>query len=202
MKDLTVSQVSRYLSINDPSDIEAAACYLDKPMAEVRKLPLHDIEAAAVNMASIDSIPAIFKERLWLADDGTWNTEGKGKEYGILNDWDKQITAGEYADIKEYQRSFYPNATRILSILYRPVVERYGNKYKIEEYKGTDGHEVFASMPAKYLNGVLFFFSRVKENCSRNLISSTVERLTSLAKSGGGTVRSWSLPKTSDTLKQ
>lgn len=195
MKDLTVGQVARYLSINDPDEIEAAACYLGISVMEARSLPLHKIEEAALKLSILDSIPSLFKERLWFKD-GEWNTEGKGEEYGIINDFNA-ITGGEYADIKEYQNNFYPNATRILSILYRPVVERYGQAYKVAEYKGTEGHEKFNTLPAKYLNGALFFFRMVRKHCGKSLISYLEGRVMRSRKSGGGTVSSSNLQEAS-----
>jgi len=165
----TVGQIARYLSIEEPTDMEAAACYYNCSVMEVRKRSADEIEEAAERMADINSIPAIFQERIWHKD-GKWNTEGEGKEYGMLNDWGK-IKAGEYFDVKEYQKEFYPNATRILSILYRPVVERYGHSYRIEPYTSTDGHEIFSTLPAQYLNGVMLFFCKVKRNCARTSAS-------------------------------
>ena len=171
----TVGQIARYFSIEDPTELEIAACYYNTSVMEVGKRPVDDLDIAVERMNDLDSVPAIFKERLWL-NEGEWNVEGKGIEYGIINDFDK-ILAKEYLDIKEYQREFYPNATRILSILYRPVVERYGNSYRIAPYNGTDGHEIFASLPAQYLNGAMLFFSKVRKACARTSVSYLTKKL-------------------------
>lgn len=182
----TVGQLSRYLSINEPSDLETAACYFNCSVNEVRKRSADDLDIAIERMEDYNSIPAVYQDRLWL-NNGEWNNEGKGVEYGIINDWSR-LELGEYIDIKEFQQEFYANATKILSILYRPVTVRYGHSYKIEEYKGVEGHEVFNSLPAQYLNGAMLFFSTVRKNCARTSASYLTRKAsqTSSVKSGGG----------------
>ena len=184
---MTVSQVAKYLSLTDPSPIEAAMCYLNVGMDEVRKLTPDQIEHAAERMEDYKSIPAIFQERLWL-DGEEWNREGKGVEYGIVNDWGK-LTGGEYFDVKEFQQDYYQNATKILAVLYRPVKQRYGKSYDIEPYNGVDGHEKFGTLPAQYLHGVMLFFCNVRRNCSKTSLSylTTKGKEMNLAKSGDGT---------------
>jgi hypothetical protein len=191
---MTVSQVARYLSITDPSDIEAAMCYLNASMEDVRKLTPDQIEHAADRMCDYESIPAIYQERLWLKSDGTWNRHGDGVEYGVLNDWEK-LTGGEYFDIHELKQNFYPNATKILAVLYRPVAQRYGKSYRVQPYEGVDGHERFGTLPAQYLHGVMLFFCNVTKNCARTSLSylKATANTTSLAKSGAttGLLRKW-----------
>jgi hypothetical protein len=179
----TVGQVAKYLSIDEPTDLEAAMCYYQIGLKEVRQKSPHEIEIAAERMKVLDSIPAIFEERLWY--DGEWNREGRGVEYGVISDWGK-ISAGEYWDIKEYQEDFWNNVTKILSILYRKVRRRFGENYDIEKYQGTEGHEIFNSFPAQYLNGCMLFFSTVKRNCGRTLLSYLTAKATTSAKSGVG----------------
>lgn len=184
---MTVSQVARYLSITDPSDIEAAMCYLNCTMQEVRKLTPDQIEHAAERMRDYQSIPAIYQERLWLNGE-EWNRDGKGVEYGTINDWGK-LTGGEYFDVKEFQEDFYANATKILAVLYRPVTQRYGKSYEIEPYNGVDGHEKFGTLPAQYLHGVMLFFCNVRKSCARTSLSYLTDKAKEMnsAKSGDGT---------------
>jgi len=81
----------------------------------------------------------------------------KDVEYGGLNL--NKMTFGEYVDLASYMRnepSVYTNINKICSILYRPVKEKKGNKYKIVEYdldQQEEQWETFKELPLKYFIG-------------------------------------------------
>ena len=59
-----------------------------------------------------------------------------GVEYGMIPNFEK-MSAIEFIDLDDYLRDG-TELDRILAILYRPVTERKGDLYRIEEYEGTD----------------------------------------------------------------
>ena len=74
----------------------------------------------------------------------------------------KDLTFGEFVDIDTWMQDGYRNLVDILSVLYRPVVKRKGDRYKIEEYK-TSGRaeraDIFArSMSIDSVYGSMVFF--------------------------------------------
>lgn len=81
----------------------------------------------------------------------------KGVEYGGLNL--NKMTFGEYVDLASYiknEASIYQNINKICSILYRPIVETKGDKYKIMDYnieQHEEQSELFKELPLKYFIG-------------------------------------------------
>mgnify|MGYP003154880076 CR=1 FL=1 len=92
--------------------------------------------------------------------------EIEGQEYGFIPDM-KDLTFGEFVDIDTWMQDGYRNLVDILSVLYRPVVKRKGDRYKIEEYK-TSGRaeraDIFArSMSIDSVYGAMVFFYTIGE---------------------------------------
>lgn len=86
--------------------------------------------------------------------------EVDGKEYGFhpsLSD----ITLGEFADLEHFiKQGVQDNLPEIMSILYRPIVEKEGDAYIIEAYDGKIDvrAEKFKKMSAEQVESSLVFF--------------------------------------------
>lgn len=80
-----------------------------------------------------------------------------GKTYGLVPDFSK-LTAGEFIDLEALVPEFWPNAHRVMSILYRPVTRRAGTNYDIEPYTGEEPSDPFLEMRADHVTGALLFF--------------------------------------------
>ncbi len=100
--------------------------------------------------------------------------EIEGVEYGFIPDM-RDLTFGEFADIDTWMQDGYRNLVDILSVLYRPVVKRKGDRYKIEEY-GDDRAEradLFArSMSIDSVYGAMLFFYHIGEKHIETIKSS------------------------------
>lgn len=77
-------------------------------------------------------------------------------EYGFIPNLD-EITVGEYLDIDLYQTD-KNSVHRLMSVLYRPVINKTRDNYKIESYKGTDKCNIMMDVPAEYFLGAMVFF--------------------------------------------
>lgn len=81
----------------------------------------------------------------------------KNVKYGGLNL--NKMTFGEYVDLASFIKneiSVYTHIHKICSILYRPIIETKGDKYKIVEYnieQQEEQSEVFKELPLKYFIG-------------------------------------------------
>lgn len=91
----------------------------------------------------------------------TFNIDGV--DVGIIPNFDK-ITGGEYSDLVKYSSTevegHNENLNRLIAVLYRPITktDNFGN-YKIENYKGTNGHiDKINKLPMSVVNGCLGFF--------------------------------------------
>ncbi len=93
-----------------------------------------------------------------------------GKEYGFEPNLSK-IAYGAYVDITQYDTlAIDKNWAKIMSILYRPITNKRGDKYEIEKYKGEVDTEPFLNLGMQINFGAWFFFI----NLSRDLLNYTL----------------------------
>lgn len=105
-----------------------------------------------------------------------------GIEYGFipnLND----MSSGEYMDLDGYIVD-WEDSHKSLAVLYRPIKQKLGNKYLIEDYEGSDkfANEMLDAPMDVVLSSKVFFWT-----LGRELLKSTMDflegdRLTSLVK--------------------
>lgn len=105
--------------------------------------------------------------------------ELSGNTYGFIPNWD-EFTAGEWIDIENLCEDFWSNATKIMSILYRPITKRWGERYEIEPYTAKEDHEPFERLSAEYFSGCMLFFS----NTRKELLNTTKSSLTEIVERG------------------
>lgn len=81
-------------------------------------------------------------------------------EYGFIPKLD-DITLGEYIDLDNYLGS-WKTMNKAMSVLYRPIEYRKGERYIIQEYKGTEGSEIMYDAPLNIPLGAMIFFWNLK----------------------------------------
>ena len=110
-----------------------------------------------------------------------------GKPYGFINDWEA-FSFGEYIDMTTYAEDVYANATKMMALLYRPIVIDRGDTYTIEPYTTKENHLIFEAAPATLFGGAMLFFCNSKRRLLSSLRVSLQQTITqvSLAKSGDG----------------
>jgi hypothetical protein len=97
-------------------------------------------------------------------------------EYGFEPNLSK-MTYGAYADISQYDTlSVDKNWSKIMAILYRPIVEKYkGGQYSIESYTGEVEHERWLNITMDVHFGCLFFFINLLTDLLKDTLNSTME---------------------------
>jgi hypothetical protein len=114
----------------------------------------------------------------------------RGKEYGFIPNLD-EMSLGEYVDLDTFIGDT-DNLHRAMAVLFRPVQNKYGNQYNIEDYTG-EGAELMKDMPLDVAFGAMLFFYRLGMDLSEAMMnylqeeeqSSLIQHL-SLAESGDG----------------
>lgn len=114
----------------------------------------------------------------------------KGKEYGFIPNLD-EMSLGEYVDLDTFIGDT-DNLHRAMAVLFRPVQNKYGSQYNIEDYTG-DGAELMKDMPLDVAFGAMLFFYRLGMDLSEAMMnylqeeeqSSLIQHL-SLEGSGDG----------------
>lgn len=114
-------------------------------------------------------------------------------EYGFIPKLD-DITLGEYIDLDTYLGDWY-NMHKAMSVLYRPVTYRKGERYVIEPYDGSKYAVQMLKMPLNITIGAMVFFWNLKKellnltlNCLKEEIGEnlTSEQLKALELNGVG----------------
>lgn len=102
-------------------------------------------------------------------------------EYGFEPNL-SNMAYGAYLDISKYDTiSIDKNWTKIMSILYRPIVSKSGKLYEIKEYTGLEDDSVFLNTTMDINFGCISFFLRIANDLATfTLKSSKGETVTSL----------------------
>jgi hypothetical protein len=96
-----------------------------------------------------------------------------GVEYGFEPNL-SNMSYGAYLDISKYDKiTIDNNWTKIMSILYRPIVSKSGKLYEIKEYTAMEDHSVFLKTTMDINFGCISFFLHL----SRDLALYTLKSL-------------------------
>ena len=147
LKDIKLRQYQRYLKIDEPNDMDLLVCMLDSDKNTLKNLKSSEFERIAGNISQM------FNEK----HDLTRIINVNGVKMGLIPDFD-EITYGENKDITTYLND-WEQMHRAMSVLYRPIKQKIGNKYLINEYKGTRlTANAMLDMPLDVVFGVIVFF--------------------------------------------
>jgi hypothetical protein len=89
-------------------------------------------------------------------------------EYGFVPDLD-EITLGEYIDLDTYMGE-WENIQIAMNVLYRPIKQKLGQKYLIEEYD-PDTKDKLINMPMDAVFGSIIFFYRLGIELSQTMMN-------------------------------
>ena len=175
--DLTLRHLQVLETTEDP--IKRVQAVTGHSFAELRKMPQALVAEAS---AHIDSLLAreVSKHEPIL--------ELHGIEYGFIPDWEN-FSAGEWIDMETYTKDFWTTAHKAMSILYRPLDRKWGDRYSIKPYTAKEDADVFLDMPAPLVAGALLFFWSTEKKLLNALQSSLIQKtqeVTSLLQSGDG----------------
>jgi hypothetical protein len=157
---------------------------------QINQLKPDDVDKLAVAVAEVLEQQPDLQTRFKL----------EGKEYGMIPNLDK-MSYGEYKDLLEYQKQT-ETLNNFMSVLFRPVVQKLGKKYRIEEYEGTESTaEIMKRTPLSiYTASMLFFCDLTNElrTLTQNYIEVQIQEMKSSGKSGDSKVwRSQYIQRTS-----
>ena len=166
--DVTLESWLQLVKSKDLSKAEDAKTSIlalsDIPEMLINKLSLKDVAILMEKMGKLQSEQETLLKKLIYID---------GQEYGFHPNLD-DITIGEYADIETMIKvGLEDNLPELMAILFRPVVDRKGEAYKIEAYDGdiTIRAEVMKKMSSEQVQSALVFFWNFVQELSSNLQS-------------------------------
>jgi hypothetical protein len=120
--------IKEYMSIKNLYDLhEGNSEKIVKGLLEMNKdLKLKDANKKVLNY---------FEELNNTPEDLVQRFRHNGVEYGLIPDFEEMLTK-EYLDIDKYEKDFN-QIHRLMAVFYRPITKSRGDKYLIEDYKGT-----------------------------------------------------------------
>ena len=149
----------------------------DIPRKLVKELSINDVSNILNRVAALQNKASSRLKRIIKVDD---------VEYGFHPDL-SEITLGEYADIETYiQNGMEKNLSKLMAVLYRPIVEKNGKYYSIERYNGSGVRmrsEKFKKMKAADVNSSLVFFWTLGNELSTILPLYLMERMDQVKQS-------------------
>ena len=168
LNEITLEQYQRFVYImenNPESDFvqqKMIEIFCNVPLKLVPTIPLKEVNeiiALLNKMFNADyKLKPIFK---------LGNTN-----FGFIPNLD-EISLGEFSDLDAYFGK-WDKMHNAMAVLYRPIVEKYKDKYNIEDYNGSITYcDVMKQMPMDVVMGAMVFFY----NLSSELIISSLNYL-------------------------
>ena len=151
LSEITLEQYQKYLKISEKvTDEKFLASKMIEIFCNVTLADTMRMKFADVN-AICDILIGMFNEKPNLRRHFKIN----GVEYGFIPKLD-DISLGEYVDLDAFLGD-WENMHRAMAVLYRPIDQKYGEKYSIKDYEAGDG-ETMKDMPLDaVISSILFF---------------------------------------------
>ena len=200
LSEVTLEQYQKFTKLNTEEN-EDSSFLMHKTVEIFCNLNLQDIAKVKFTYVQeiLNDINNLFEKKQDLIPTFTH----RGIEYGLIPVLD-DMTLGEYVDLDE-NFTDWDTMHKAMTVLYRPVTLKKGDRYQIEEYNGLDNAETMKQIPLDVVMGCMFFFWNLNEELLKttlNYLSQevpkelTTEQLQTLVKSGGG------INQSMDSLKE
>ena len=200
LSEVTLEQYQKFTKLNTDEN-QDSSFLMHKTVEIFCNLNLQDIAKVKFTYVQeiLNDINNLFEKKQDLIPTFTH----RGIEYGLIPVLD-DMTLGEYVDLDE-NFTDWDTMHKAMTVLYRPVTLKKGDRYQIEEYNGLDNAETMKQIPLDVVMGCMFFFWNLNEELLKttlNYLSQevpkelTTEQLQTLVKSGGG------INQSMDSLKE
>jgi hypothetical protein len=165
LSEITLDKYQRYLKIQENNEDEN---FLAIKMIEIF-CGLRGDTIMAMKAKSIKDITLIltqmFNEKPQLVKEFKMN----GVTYGFIPKLE-DMSFGEYIDLDTYIGDM-DNIHRAMNVLYRPIKQKYQDKYLIEDYTGDDP-EKMKDMPMDAVLSSILFFYNLGMDLSKTMLNS------------------------------
>lgn len=168
LNDIKLAQYQKFLSIakdNEESEFlqqKMVQLFCGIDLKDVASIRYKDVAEITANINNLFTKENQFIQRFKMG----------GVEFGFIPNLDDMST-GEYMDLDTYITD-WDTMHNAMAVLYRPITNKLGNKYQIEEYKGSVTYaDVMRHAPLDVVLGAMVFFY----NLGNDLLKSTVNYL-------------------------
>ena len=168
LNDIKLVQYQKFLSIakdNEESEFlqqKMVQLFCGIDLKDVAQIRYKDVAEITANINNLFTKENAFIQRFKMG----------GVEFGFIPNLDEMST-GEYMDLDTYITD-WDTMHNAMAVLYRPITNKLGNKYQIEEYKGSVTYaDVMRHAPLDVVLGAMVFFY----NLGNDLLKSTINYL-------------------------
>ena len=168
LSEIKLAQYQKFLSIakdNEESEFlqqKMVQIFCGIDLKDVASIRYKDVAEITLNINNLFTKENKFIQRFKMG----------GVEFGFIPNLDEMST-GEYMDLDNYITD-WDTMHNAMAVLYRPITNKLGDKYNIEEYKGSITYaDVMRHAPLDVVLGAMVFFY----NLGNDLLSSTINYL-------------------------
>lgn len=168
LNDIKLVQYQKFLSIakdNEESEFlqqKMVQLFCGIDLKDVAQIRYKDVAEITANINNLFTKENTFIQRFKMG----------GVEFGFIPNLDEMST-GEYMDLDTYITD-WDTMHNAMAVLYRPITNKLGNKYQIEDYKGSITYaDVMRHAPLDVVLGAMVFFY----NLGNDLLKSTINYL-------------------------
>jgi len=168
LNDIKLAQYQKFLSIakdNEESEFlqqKMVQLFCGIDLKDVAQIRYKDVAEITANINNLFTKENVFIQRFKMG----------GVEFGFIPNLDEMST-GEYMDLDTYITD-WETMHNAMAVLYRPITNKLGNKYQIEDYKGSVTYaDVMRHAPLDVVLGAMVFFY----NLGNDLLKSTINYL-------------------------
>jgi len=176
LSEITLGQYQKYLKIQENNEDEN---FLAIKMIEIF-CGLRGDTIMAMKANSIKDITLILTEMFNEKPQLVKEFKMGGRNYGFVPKLE-DMTFGEYIDLDTYIGDMN-NIHRAMNVLYRPMKQKYQDRYLVEDYTGEDPEKMLNMPMDAVLSSILFFYNLGMDLSKAMLNSLEEDKETSLAQ--------------------
>ena len=153
LSEITLGQYQKYLKIQSENTDERflsskmIEIFCELNLTDVMKLKLADVNAICSILSDMFNDKPTLRRTFFM----------DGVEYGFIPNLE-DISFGEYIDLDNYLAD-WNMMDKAMGVLYRPIKNKYGKRYSIQDYEGKETAYMKAMPLDVALSAVIFFLS-------------------------------------------
>lgn len=169
LSEITLAQYMRYNKLIQTNKDDANAdSFMSLKMLEIFCNVPYD-QALALKINDVTRIIDIITETINSEPDLVTKFSMGGVEFGFIPNLE-DMSFGEYIDLDLFLGD-WDNMHKAMAVLYRPIAQSVGSKYRIKDYDPGLYDEIMMNMPMDAVVGSLVFFYRLGIELSKGMVS-------------------------------
>ena len=164
LNEITLKQYQKFLKVQDTSE--------DNNIIQTKMIEIFcgvkPQDALNIKLTDAERITRIISDMFEQKPNLVQSFWLNNIEYGFVPDLD-EITLGEYIDLDTYMGD-WENIHIAMNVLYRPITQKMGSKYLIEDYE-PEKRDRILTMPMDAVFSSILFFYRLGIELSKTMMN-------------------------------